>query len=321
MKEQIIAYFRESPNSFISGQELSDRLGCTRTAVWKHIQELRSQGYRFESVPRRGYRLAIEPDKLSAARVLAACGPLDIVTELKLHDTLDSTQSEAHRLAAGGAPHGTLVIADSQSAGRGRHGRAWYSPAGQGVWMSLLVRPALPLLFAPQMTLVTVVALCRTVRQKLQLDAGIKWPNDLLVHGRKFSGILVDSTGEDELVRYMVIGVGIDCNLTGEDYPPELTDKATSLFIETGRRLDRTQLIADFLAEFDALYNVYMSSGFGVIRSLWESLSITLGQQVSIRQGETRIEGIAEAMDEAGALLVRRADGTLSRVYSGETGP
>jgi len=319
MKERIIAYFDERPDQFMSGEQLSQFLQCSRTAVWKHIQELKKQGYRFESVTSKGYRLIEKPDTLSAATIIAASGQLSVFSQLKLHSTLDSTQSEAHRLAMDGANHGTLIIADSQQSGRGRHGRPWFSPAGQGIWMSLLLRPVLSLNFAPQMTLLTAVALCRTARQSLKANVGIKWPNDLLIDGKKISGILIESVGEDELVRYMVVGVGIDCNMTEDDYPQELTGKATSLLIETGNRINRSNLIVDFLREFDELYNLYMESGFAPIRTLWESHSVTLGNPIKLRIGDRLVEGIAESMDEIGALVVRWPDGSTEKIYSGET--
>jgi len=187
--------------------------------------------------------------------------------------------------------------------------------------MSLLLRPSLSLAFAPQMTLLTAVALCRTIRKSLNAEVGIKWPNDLLINGKKISGILVESVGEDERVRYMVIGVGIDCNLDHDDYSAELAGKATSLFLETGEPVDRSSLIAAFVAEFDELYRLYMENGFAPIRTLWESLSVTLGQRISLIIGDRQITGIAEGMDEIGALLIRKDNGEIERVYSGEMQP
>lgn len=319
MNEQLIRYFEERPGVFLSGELLSQRLQCSRTAVWKHIRELRRQGYRFESVPRKGYRLIDQPDKLSAAAIIGNCTALNILGKLHLHESLDSTQSEAHRLAAAGAAHGTLIVTESQTAGRGRHGRNWFSPSGKGIWMSLLLRPQMSLAFAPQMTLLTAVALCRTARKRLNADVGIKWPNDLLIGGKKISGILVESAGEDERVRYMAVGVGIDCNLTADDYPPELNGKATSLLLETGSRVDRSAFISAFLQEFDDMYGLYTGHGFAPIRTLWESLSVSLAKPIKVKIGERLVEGTAESMDEMGALLVRRQDGETEKIYSGET--
>ena len=321
MNNRLLAFFEEQPSAFLSGEMLSERLQVTRTAVWKHIQELKKMGYRFESVPRRGYRLIGKPDMISASHIVREAQGLSIFRKLMLHKELDSTQSEAHRLAAAGESHGTLIITECQTSGRGRHGKSWYSPAGKGVWMSLLLEPTMPIAFASQMTLLTAVSLCRTVRKNYQTDVGIKWPNDLLIGNKKISGILVESVGEDERVQYMVIGVGIDCNLLPEDYPAELADKATSLFIETGELVDRSAIIAAFLREFDELYKLYIEFGFAPIRILWESLSLTLGQAVKLKSGQGDIEGIAEAMDEMGALIIRLENGEIQRVYSVEITP
>lgn len=318
MKQRILDHFAQHQDRYLSGEELSERLQCSRTAIWKHIQELKKRGYQFESSPRKGYRLIHRPDRFDPKHIMAELEGIDLYRDLTVHERLDSTQSEAHRLAAALAPHGTLIIAEEQTAGRGRQGKAWHSPAGKGIWLSLLIRPDLPIAAAPQLTLLTAVALCRTIRHSVHLPIGIKWPNDLLIDSKKVSGILVESVGEDEQVRYAAIGVGIDCNLTQDDYPQELLPVATSLSIESGRSVNRTALLIAFLKEFAALYKLYLDAGFPPIQTLWETLSTTLGKQVRLKQGDTRIEGIAEALDESGALLVRQEDGSLERIYSGE---
>lgn len=319
MNDLIIQYFMNRPEQFISGEQLSQSLKCSRTAVWKHIQELKKLGYRFESSPRKGYKLIKKPELFRAVELIAACGICNLGRDIHLYDKLESTQIEAHRLVANGSGHGTLVIAERQTSGRGRMGRPWHSPAGLGIWMSLVVTPQLSLSFAPQITLLTAVALCRTIRKNYQVDIGIKWPNDLLIKGRKVSGILVESSGEDERIRYMVIGVGIGCNLETEDYPEELREIATSLTIESGVRIDRTQLIASFLQQFEKLYGLYLEQGFAPIRTLWESLSVSLHKPIRILSGGDWIEGVALGIDEMGALIVRQSNGEALHVYSGES--
>jgi BirA family biotin operon repressor/biotin-[acetyl-CoA-carboxylase] ligase len=319
VKDAILACFIEAGDRFVSGEEISRKLNVSRTAVWKHIQELKKRGYRFESSPHKGYRLAGRPDGLSAEAVKLAAGPVSILHDVIVMDEVDSTQTVVHRLAAEGAPHGTLVAAEAQTAGKGRMGRTWLSPAGKGIWMSLLIRPPLPVSLAPQMTLVAAVALCRALRRETGADIGIKWPNDLLsADGRKLCGILVESVGEDERVRHMVVGVGIDCHLEEEDYPPELAGKATSLYLLTGRRFDRAALAGAFLKEFDALYRLYFAEGFDPIRTLWESLSVTIGRRICHRAGDRLTEGVAERMDERGGLVVRTDSGGHVTLLAGE---
>jgi BirA family biotin operon repressor/biotin-[acetyl-CoA-carboxylase] ligase len=319
MNDLIVQYFLNRPDQFVSGEQLSQSLNCSRTAVWKHIQELKQSGYKFESIPRKGYKMIMKPSLYRASELITACSSGGLGTHIHLFDEVESTQTEAHRLVSGGSGHGTLVIAERQTSGRGRMGRPWHSPAGIGIYMSLVITPEITLPFSPQITLLTAVALCRTIRKNYQIDIGIKWPNDLLINGRKVSGILVESSGEDERIRYMVIGIGIGCNMAAEDYPEELKGIATSLCMETGKIIDRTALIASFLQQFEELYHLYMNSGFAPIRTLWESLSVSLHKPIRVLTGGKWIEGMALGINEMGALIVRQTNGELSYVYSGET--
>lgn len=314
-RERVIRLFQERKGEYISGEQLSEQLHVSRTAIWKHVQKLREQGYRFESSPRKGYRLVNEPERLSEAELLRACSDNPLVRRLHVYDSVSTTMEEAHRLVAAGAGHGTLVVAEEQQAGRGRRGRAWHSPAGKGIWMSLVITPPITLQFAAQITLLTAVALCRAVRRTARVDAGIKWPNDLLVSGKKISGILVESSGEDERVRYMVVGIGVNCNATGDDYPPELSSVAASLYMLSGTLVNRGELIASIMNELSALYELYIQQGFEPIRTLWDSLSITLGSKVRTADG---VDGVAESINDHGALLIRTADGDVRKLYSGD---
>jgi len=319
VKDDILACFAEAGDRYVSGEEISRRLNVSRTAVWKHIRELRRQGYRFESSPHKGYRLVGRPDALSAEAIRLAAGSVSVLADVVVLGTVDSPQTEAHRLAAAGAPHGTLVAAEEQTAGRGRLGRFWLSPAGKGIWMSLIIRPPITVREAPQMTMAAAVALARTLRRETGADIGIKWPNDLLAgDGRKLCGILVESVGEDERVRHMAVGVGIDCHLEEAAYPPELAGKATSLLMATGRRVDRNALAGAFLREFDAMYRLYLAEGFPPIRMLWESLSVTVGRRIRHRSASGGTEGTAERLDERGGLVVRTDAGERVTLVAGD---
>ncbi|MGG6309546.1 biotin--[acetyl-CoA-carboxylase] ligase [Paenibacillus macerans] len=317
---RLIDMLLEHPGQYISGEELSRRLSISRTAVWKQIAKLREEGYEFESAPRRGYRLTRKPDKLNLAGLLHALqGNRTFGQRLKLLESVVSTQEEARRLAEEGAPHGTLVLAEEQTAGRGRQGRRWYSPPGKGIWMSLLLRPdRQPLSIASQLTLLTAVAVCRAVRKTSGVDAGIKWPNDLMVNGRKLCGIIVESIAEDELIRYAIAGIGIDVNLEAQDIPAELKSVATSLQIESGRRIDRAELIGAVMTEMEQLYELYMEEGFSPVSHLWEALSVTLGRQIAVKTPDGDVTGLATGLDPNGALLLEDHAGKVFTIFSGE---
>ncbi|MEF3301765.1 biotin--[acetyl-CoA-carboxylase] ligase [Paenibacillus sp. GYB003] len=319
MEQLILAYFEQHPNEYISGEQLSEKLGCTRTAVWKHISALREQGYSFEAVPRRGYRLTGVPDRYDAAELLSRLNTRTMGRSIKLFDTVESTQTIAHKLAEQGAPEGTLVLAEQQTAGRGRMGRSWHSPKSKGVWMSLVLRPQVPLHFTPQLTLLVAVALCRTIRRIEPLPVAIKWPNDLLIDGKKISGILLESSAEDERLLYVIAGVGVSVNLRREDYPDELAEVATSLSIASGgKEWSRSELIRTFLEQFEQLYALYNEEGFEPIRSAWEALAVSLGRPIRARTPKGSVEGVAESIDDMGALIVRHPDGSVTKLYSAE---
>ena len=238
---------------------------------------------------------------------------------LKLLETVVSTQEEAKKLAEEGAPEGTAIIAEEQTGGRGRMGRPWHSPKGKGIWMSVILRPRLPLLSTPQLTLLAGVAVCRAVRRIAGVEAGIKWPNDLLVSGRKVCGILLESNISDGQLQYCIAGIGIDANLTEADFPEFLKGIGSSLLIERGGvPVDRSELSAAVLAELERLYMLYMEQGFRPIGMLWESLSVTLGRQVALNTAQGRSEGKAVGLDNEGGLLLVGENGQTFSVCSGE---
>ncbi|CAH1218328.1 Bifunctional ligase/repressor BirA [Paenibacillus plantiphilus] len=315
---RIIELLEEQPRQYVSGEALSRELQISRTAIWKQIKKLESQGFEIEASRRLGYRLMSKPSQLTLPVLLKKLEGTALVRSIKLLDTVDSTQNVAQRLAEEGAPEGTLIIADHQTSGRGRHGRSWVSPAGKGVWMSLVLRPGIPLQFAPQLTLLAAVALCRALKSVTSLEIGIKWPNDLLIGGKKISGILLESTAEDERLRYVIAGIGVSVNLERGDYPPELLDVATSLLIESGGQIERSDVVAAFIREFEHLYALYQQEGFGPIRTLWEALSVTLHKLTRLYSPAGEFEGTPIGLDERGALLVKKSDGSIVPVFSAE---
>ncbi|MEF2964319.1 biotin--[acetyl-CoA-carboxylase] ligase [Paenibacillus sp. M1] len=315
---KLLEMLKAAPGEYISGEEISRRLSISRTAVWKQINKLREEGYEFEAVSRKGYRLVGSPDKLEEAAIGAMLQTSGFARKLRLLDVTSSTQEAARLLAEEGAAEGTLVIAEEQTGGRGRQGRMWFSPPHKGVWMSLLLRPRRPLAFAPQLTLLTAVAVCRAIRKVSGADAGIKWPNDILIGGKKVCGILIESAGEDEMIKYCIAGIGIDVNLEPEDIPAELRSVATSLKIESGRHIDRAELIAAVMNELEQLYKLHEEEGFAPIRLLWEALSVTLGRRVTVWGGRGDISGVAKSLDESGALVLQDEHGSDVKIFSGD---
>lgn len=293
-------------------------LNVSRTAVWKHVNKLRELGYVIEASPRLGYTLTAKPDKLNATALTRAMRTRMFGRHLHLLDTTVSTQENAMRLAERGAAEGTLVIAEEQTGGRGRQGRKFFSPSGQGIWMSVILRPQQPLQYTPQLTLLVGVAVCRAVRRITGVAAVIKWPNDLLIDGRKVCGILLESAVEDQRTRYCIAGIGIDVNLDATDYPVELQNIATSLKEATGAHVDRTALIAAVMEELENLYTLYGEEGFKSIGVMWEALSAIVGRRVSVKDNGQAIEGTVEGLDASGALLVRRSDGSLATLFAGD---
>ncbi len=318
MHEKIVELFLQNPDKYVSGEKLSELLNCSRTAVWKHIRRLRGEGYEFESSPRLGYRLIRKPERIDTSKLLDGLRTNVMGRSVHLFERIDSTQTAAHELVRQGAAEGTLVIAEEQFAGRGRMGRKWHSPPGKGIWMSLVLKPRIPLHFSPQLTLLLAVALCRSIGMAANVQAGIKWPNDLLVGGKKVSGILLESNAEDERLKYAIAGIGVSANLAPDDYPEELRDKATSLFIESGKIVDREKLICCFLEQFEHLYDLYHDQGFAPIRLMWEALNVSLHRPVRVHSSKGTVEGFAESIDDLGALIIRLADGQKVKMYSGD---
>jgi len=318
MNEKLIRCFEEAAGEYVSGEALSRELGISRTAVWKRIRKLEEQGYVFQSSTRLGYRLVDGPQRLRVDALLTRLAGTGFEHAVQVLDSVDSTQNAAHEALMAGAPEGALVLAETQSEGRGRLGRVWYSPPGKGIYMSFVLKPDVPLALAPQMTLLIAVALCRAIRKETGADAAIKWPNDILIGGRKVSGILVETMLEADAVKAMVAGVGITANVREEEFPEELRPRATSLLEATGRPTDREALVGAFFEQFAQLYALYRTDGFAPIRSLWEALSSTLHGRVAITTAQGVVTGTAEGITDEGALVVREDDGRVRKLYSGD---
>jgi BirA family biotin operon repressor/biotin-[acetyl-CoA-carboxylase] ligase len=312
----LLKILEEAEGGFVSGEALSRRMGVSRTAIWKQIRKLEAEGYAIEAVPRLGYRLAGKPPRLSPTALQAVLQTTRFGRQVRVFECVGSTQDILHEWAKEGAPEGALVISERQTSGRGRMGRTWISPAGKGVWMSLLLRPALPLALAPQLSLLASVAVARALKAFADLDVSVKWPNDLLFEGKKVCGVLLESSAENERLLYVVTGIGISANLDPEDFPEELKGKAISLKMACGGEVDRPRLIAAVLKSFEELYDLYREQGFEPIRLMWEALAESLHRPVELRTPEGTVRGTARGIDDYGALLVEREDGTIAPIYA-----
>lgn len=316
MKTEVLKMLREA-DGYLSGQELSQKLGVSRTAVWKIINQLKEEGYEIQAVRNRGYCLIQAADVITQAELESLIHTRWAGTHLVYYDETDSTNSRARQLGEEGWPHGTLAVADCQLAGRGRRGRNWVSPRGTGIWMSILLRPKVPPQAASMMTLVAALAVAKGIRQAAGLETQIKWPNDIVHNGRKICGILTEMSTEGDWIRYGVIGIGINVNTS--QFPPELQDTATSLKLELGKDVKRAGVVAACMEAFEPYYEIYERDKdlSGLIQE-YNSLSANIGRQVKVLNPSGSYEGQALGIDSTGSLLVKDQEGQIRTVISGE---
>lgn len=320
MQDSVLRLLREA-DGFISGEEMAGRLGVSRTAVWKHIQELRRLGYEIVSHSRSGYSLVEAPDRLLAGEIASGLGTRLIGADghIVSFEEIDSTNLEAKRRAAkGDVPDGTVFTAERQTGGRGRLSRSFFSPYGKGIWFSVLLKPPFAPQEAPKCTLMAAVAVAEAL-EKFGLTAGIKWPNDILFEGKKLVGILTEMSSDIDTIKYIVIGIGINVNLLPEDFPEELRASATSLQVMNGGKpLQRVELLQALLRSLEELYELAVREGFAPVMERWRAHSLTIGQRVRVigARGE-EFTGLATGIDDYGALLVE-SEGAVRRVLAGD---
>jgi BirA family transcriptional regulator, biotin operon repressor / biotin---[acetyl-CoA-carboxylase] ligase len=315
---KILSALRASPGG-VSGAELAERLGISRAAVWSHIEELRQLGYDIEAGPHSGYRIAGEPDALLADDLLARLGKTKIIgRDIHVFEQTTSTNDVVEKLARDGVREGVVVFAESQTKGRGRLGRKWLSPERKGLWFSVLLRPDLRPQEATQLTVAAATALRRAIQSETGLKPEIKWPNDMLIGGKKVAGILTELSAELDRVRHVVLGIGVDVNLGSGEFPAELKRTATSLKIESGETISRAELAVALLRELDKDYLRVCAGKFPELADEWEAHCGTIGRDVTVQIGDRKIRGCAESLDEAGALLLRTEHGRLETITGGD---
>lgn len=324
MKYKILYALKEAAPGFVSGEALSRLLNVSRTAVWKYINELRNENYDIEASTRNGYRLVPKPGRLNGFEISYRLGTAVVGRNVLYFETLDSTNDFAKKLASEGCEDGTAVIAGAQSSGRGRLGRAWESPRDSGVYMTVILKPEIPPERIQLLTLASSVAVVDAIAETCGVAAGIKWPNDIILDGKKVCGILTEMNCETDIVNYAVIGIGINFSQTAGDFPGELKDRAVSLLDHMrkkgirDRSPDRVDLIRAVLAGLDRNYALLTNGSGDLIVDLWKQRSLTLGREVQITARDGQFTGTAIDITGDGKLVVSCGDGAVREVLSGE---
>lgn len=316
MKSEILRLLKES-DGYISGQQLCDRFQVSRTAVWKVMEQLKKEGYQIEAVRNKGYRLVSSPDVMSRAEIESLMETRWAGKKVVYYDETDSTNNRAREAGEKGEAHGTLFVADRQTAGKGRRGRAWESPSGSSIYMTLLLHPDILPVKAPQLTLLMALAAAEGIQKTTGLQTGIKWPNDMIIHGRKVCGILTEMSAEIDYINYVVIGVGI--NVNQETFPEELKERAVSLKQELGRDVKRAELIAAVMESFEKYYETFLQTeDLSGAQESYNSLLVNAGEKVKVLEPGNEYEALALGINKTGELVVRLPDGQEKEIYAGE---
>lgn len=315
MKTKILKQLSEQ-DSYISGQELCDQFGVSRTAIWKVMNQLKEEGYIIESVPNKGYHLVSKPDILSKNEIESGLDTKWAGRKLYYFDETGSTNDDVKRFAEEGDPHGTLVVADKQNAGRGRRGRTWVSEKGDNVYFSIALKPDMSPNNASMLTLVMALAVTKAIREETELEALIKWPNDIVVNHKKVCGMLTEMTMELDYIHEVVIGVGININQTS--FPEEIQQNASSLYVEGGKKIMRSALLQKVMRFFEQYYEQFMETqDLSKLIPEYNQLLVNLDTGVKVLDPKGEYEGVARGVDEQGQLLVEK-DGEIIKVYAGE---
>ncbi|WP_338079288.1 biotin--[acetyl-CoA-carboxylase] ligase [Aquibacillus halophilus] len=297
---------------------MSKMLGISRTAVWKHMKELQKDGYEIEGISKKGYKITQFPSKVSVNTLQWGSKTKWLGKTLIHKHSTGSTQIIGHQLAVEGTPHGTVVVADVQTEGKGRFDRKWHSSNNKGIWMSIVLRPNLLPNQAPQITLLAATVIADVIKSKTGLSPNIKWPNDVLINNKKVSGILTEMQAEQDRIQYMVLGIGININQSVETLANDIKASATSLRIESTIEWNIRDLIQETLAHFEQAYDSFIDEGFSPIKSKWESYAYMIGQSVRIKTFKKETTAQLIGIKEDGALIIKNEDGSHESLYSAE---
>jgi BirA family biotin operon repressor/biotin-[acetyl-CoA-carboxylase] ligase len=317
LKKEVLTVLKKNKENFISGEQLSNQLDVSRTAIWKHINALKEEGYKIESIPRKGYKLIEEPDILSREELLIELDSNRLGNDIYCFKTIDSTNNYGKKLAMDGAEEGTIVISDEQTGGRGRLGRTWVSPNGSNIYMSMILRPAIYPSEAAKITEITAAAVANAIDKVTNLEVGIKWPNDIILDNKKICGILTEMSAELNDINYVIVGIGINVNI--HEFPEDIKDIATSIRMTLGGEVSRRKLVINIVKEFEKLYYDFIGTGsLKKTVDICKERSVTLGKTVKIINKNTTM--IAKAIDisQNGELVIKKDDGEIINIISGE---
>ena len=318
MRKRILDLLRNSGGEPVSGEEISRQLEVSRTAIWKHIQTLKNEGYDIESVLKKGYILREAPNRLFPQEILSRLQTKWLGRNICYRDSVDSSNNLAKTLANEGCENGLVVVAEEQGAGKGRLSGGWISPYAKGIWFSVVLKPPFLPQEASKCTLLAAVAVVKAINKIAGVQAAITWPNDILLLGRKLVVILTEMNAEFGHINYVVIGTGINTNATPADYPEEVRHLAVSVCDAATEPFTRVQLLCDILKNMEDLYETAVHEGFAPVLAEWRKYSCTLGQDVKVIAPDMTYYGKAEDIDEEGLLIVRKEDGTLEKVVAGD---
>ncbi|WP_085992049.1 biotin--[acetyl-CoA-carboxylase] ligase [Oceanobacillus senegalensis] len=317
-RNKLIEILSNNKDQYISGQDLSEKLQISRSAIWKHMNELKKDGYEIEGKSKKGYRIIQFPNKLSENTIKWGLKTNWLGKEVIHRESVNSTQIIAHDAARDGFPNGTIVVADEQTKGRGRITRSWHSRRDKGMWLSMVLRPEIEPNLAPQLTLLTATVLAEVLESYTNIKPQIKWPNDILVNKRKVAGILTEMQAEQDRIWYVIIGVGLNVNHNEKELSEVIKREATSLKLETNKEWALKEIIQEFLHTFEKSYEYYLENGFSNIKRKWEHYGFKIGQEISIKTFNEEWNAPFLGISEDGALVTKTIDGNTTKLYSAE---
>lgn len=316
MKSKILKMLRNE-NDYISGQDICNQLGVSRTAIWKNIKTLKEEGYEIDSINNKGYKIISYPDLVSESEIYSVLNSKWLGQNIVSYDTIDSTNIEAKKLAEAGAANGTVLISELQTQGKGRRGKGWIGPKGSGIWMTLLLKPDMKAVHASMLTLIAALAVNKGILLTTGCDCSIKWPNDIVLNGKKLCGILTEMSTEMEYINYVVVGIGINVNTA--NFHKDIEHIATSLHLSSGKFYHRSEIVAEVLKQFEYYYELFLKDeNLNGVMDEYNSILINVGKEVKIIQNGEEYVRTAIGINKQGELLVKDSNGHIEKIISGE---